>query len=424
MFGHIRYQVAGLAVLALLIGACQGSTTTVGGTPAASGSASSAPIAVSLGDISIGALYPLSGANAEASKPSRDAVDLAVEILNGQHPEIDIKPLTVGKIKLIAADTQSNPQVCASEVDRMQAAGAVGLVGSYGSSEGLSCSARAEQVQIPLIASSNSSPALITRGLKWFFHLGPTDETFTQTYFEWLKTIKSAHPVSRITNVYVNTQFGTDAAAAIRKYADQNSITVVDNIAYDPAAADLTSQVQKLRQGNPDAVFYVSTGADAVVFMRTLQQLNYTPPAILSYGAFNLPSVLTALGSLADNVVARAAWSLNLNDTNPLSKQVSDAFTKKTGGQMAENSARDFEGMITMGQAIEKAKSKSPQAIRDALASYSTNKTILPGGGITFGPDGQNQMVRATIEQRIGGKFVQLYPTAAAQVVWPMPPLR
>src|SRR5713101_8475232 len=94
----IRERIAVLVLAVLVTSVCGGGqaqpSPTIGSTAAPTATA------VNLGEFVVGALFPLSGANAEASKVSRDAVQLAADALNGAYPAIPITPLKIGKIKI------------------------------------------------------------------------------------------------------------------------------------------------------------------------------------------------------------------------------------------------------------------------------------------------------------------------------------
>jgi branched-chain amino acid transport system substrate-binding protein len=81
--------------------------------------------------------------------------------------------------------------------------------------------------------------------------------------------------------------------------------------------------------------------------------------------------------------------------------------------------------MITLGQAIESAKSTDPEKIRSALKATNITKTIMPWKGIKFDSSGQNSLASGVIEQMTGGQYHVLYPSevATAKVMWPIPPL-
>ncbi len=387
----------------------------------------SQPSGSNLGEIKIGVLEPLSGPNASQGKDVLNGVELARDVLNGKYPEVNIPKLTVGKITLVSSDTQSNPQIAASEVDRLvRTEKVVAIVGTYQSATTLTASERAERLGIPTVCGSSSSTALTERGLKWFFRVGPSDKTFAETYFDWLKSIQAQHPVKRAVILHTNDQFGNDGAKIITEVAGKNGTTIVDDISFQGNATDFTSQVQKVRSANPDAVFTLAFTNDAILFVKTAAQLGYTPPAILAFGAGWIdPKFITALGPMANYSITRASWASQFGDKNPTAKAVAALYEKNYNQPMTENSAREFTAMITTGEAIQQAGSTDPEKIRTALRNYKQTKTIMPWKGIKFDANGQNEQSAGVIEQMVNGRYELLWPAEAAttKLTWPAPPL-
>ena len=404
-----------LAAVATVAMACGGSDN--GGSQSSS----------NLGEIKLGVLQPLTGPNASQGQDVLHGTQLAADILNGKYPEVGIPKLTIGKITIDASDTQSNPQIAASEVDRLVRTDKVAaIIGTYQSATTLTASERAERVGVPMICGSSSSTALAERGFKWFFRVGPSDRTFAETYFAWLKSIQAQHPVKKAVIFHTNDQFGNDGAKVIAEVASKNGTQIVDDISFQGNATDLTSQVQKIRSDAPDAVFTLAFTNDSILFTKTLAQLGYTPPAILAFGAGWIdPTFITALGPAANFAITRASWASQGGEKNPTAKRVAELFQKNFSQPMTENSAREFTATITAGEAIQQAGSTDPEKIRTALRNYKQTKTIMPWKGIKFDANGQNEQAEGVVEQMVNGKYELLWPadSATTHLTWPMPAL-
>src|SRR5262245_64591876 len=74
--------------------------------------------AVAQQTVKVGAIYPVSGNAASAGNYSKAAIELAVELVNNDHPELKDLPLAAGsglpglggaKIEVIFADNQGTP---------------------------------------------------------------------------------------------------------------------------------------------------------------------------------------------------------------------------------------------------------------------------------------------------------------------------
>ncbi|GAA3751431.1 ABC transporter substrate-binding protein [Plantactinospora mayteni] len=386
-------------------------------------------------EVKLAGLWPLSGPNATQGTDVLHGAELAVEIVNNDHPGLDL-PLGPGKglpglggapVKLITGDTQGKPEVGAGEVDRLVTGEKVAaVIGSYQSGVTLTASQRAERLGVPFVNEASSSVALTERGLKWFFRTGPTDETFARSMFDYLKARQAAGDQIRSVGVFhSNDQFGNDGAGVTEKVAAEAGLPVSVNVGFDPTAADLGSQVAQVRSKSPDVLFVLAYTDAAIKLMKTLDQLDYYPPALLAYGTgFADPAFATGLGALADGASTRAAWSGEIAEKRPAAKTVAELFQQRYGAPMTENSARAFTAVLALAQAIDTAKSVEPAKIRDALRGLDIpgDKTIMPWTGIRFDDKGQNTGAAGVVEQMIEGKYRVVFPAelSSVQPIWPM----
>ncbi|MBB5789330.1 ABC transporter substrate-binding protein [Jiangella mangrovi] len=386
-------------------------------------------------DVRIAGLWPLSGANATQGTDVLHGAELAVEIINGEYPDLEL-PLAAeaglpgldgAQLELITGDTQGDPEVGASEVDRLVTSeGVVSILGSYQSGVTLTASQRAERLGIPFVNGASSSVALTDRGFEWFFRTGPNDETFARTMFEYLQSMRDAgQEVETISVFHSNDQFGNDGAAVTAEVAEELGFEVVGDVPFDPAAADLTSQVTQVRSQDPDVMFVLAYTDGAIKLMQTLDQLDYYPAALLAYGSgFADPAFVTGLGDLANGASSRAAWSAEIAQQRPAAATVAEMFEAEYDAPMTENSARSFTAVLALAQAIDAAGSTEPGAIRDALRELDVpaEETIMPWTGISFDDTGQNTGARGVVEQLVDGEYRVIFPEEFATVepTWPM----
>ncbi len=413
----MRRLVAYLATALLATAACTGGSSTAG-------PSSTTVSANTLGTIRIGAIYPLSGSVASAGVNAFHGTELAVDVLNGKYPQIDMPPLTVGKIELKSVDSQGDPQNGAADVDRLvDTEKAVAVIGAYQSAVTLTASERAERLGIPFVNGASGAANLSDRGLKWWFRTGPTALDSAQTYFAWLKSIQSQHAVKTVSVIHQNDAAGNDFAKATKDEAAKNGVTVADDISFQSNATDLTSQVQRLRSANPDAIFSQMFINDTSLFLKTMAQLGYTPPALLATGGgWDDPTFMQVVGPLGRENIRVVTWGIQVTEKNPTAKAVDEQFFKNYGVHLNGDSARTFTAMITLGQAIEAAKSTEPDKIRQALQSTNVTKTIMPWAGIKFDSRGQNTLAAYLVLQLIKEDWQILYPKElqTTQPVWPM----
>jgi branched-chain amino acid transport system substrate-binding protein len=393
--------------------------------------------AVAQEEVRIGVIYPLTGAAASTGIELKNAAQLAADLINGTDKSLGLALAGAGglpnlkgaKIKLVFADHQGNPQVGATEAERLITQEKVAaLAGCYFSSVTATASQTAERYGVPFLNGESSSPALTQRGFKWFFRTTPHDELFVQNAFEFLKDLekRKGHKVKRIAIFAENTEFGTGAARLQEKFAKENGYEIVEKVLYPPKSTQLTSEVQKLKASRPDAVMQSSYLGDAILSVKTYKDLGFLPTALLANDAgFNDSEFLKTVGKDGNGVISREVWALDLEKQKPVIGKANALLQARHGVNFNGNSARAFTGIFALADAINRAGSTKPEAIQKALRETNIpgDQLIMPWGGVQYDATGQNKLGAGIIVQVQDGKYVTVWPFALASkdVTWPLP---
>ena len=389
-------------------------------------------------EIKIGVIYPLTGPGASVGAELRSALELAADIINNGAPGIPDLPFSAGKglpnmkgakIKLIFADHQANPQTGATEAERLiTQEKVVALVGAYNSAVTATASQIAERAGIPFLNPESSSASLTARNFKWFFRTTPHDDLFVHNAFEFLKEleVKKGIKPGVIASLNENGLWGTETTKLQSKLAAEFKQNLTKQIVYPAKTTQLTSEVQTLKAANPNLVLQSSYTADAILSMKTYKELGFSPDMILANNAgFTDTDFIKTLGKDAEYVITREVWALDLATRNPLIKQVNDLFNSRYKINFTGNSSRTFTGLMVMADAINRAGSTEPEAIRKSLVTTDIpgNKLIMPWKGVKFDAMGQNTLGQGILVQIIDGKYNTIWPfsMAAKEVTWPMP---
>ena len=104
---------------------------------------------------------------------------------------------------------------------------------------------------------------------------------------------------------------------------------------------------------------------------------------------------------------------------------MNDLYFQKYKVNFNGNSARSFTGLFTLAEAINRAKSVEPEAIRKALSETNIpgSQLIMPWTGVKFDGTGQNTLGSGIIVQVQDGIYVTVWPfdLASKDIIWPMP---
>jgi branched-chain amino acid transport system substrate-binding protein len=401
---------------------------------AAAFSALSTRVSAQQKEVVVGAVYPLSGASAQIGIDAKQAFETALDIVNNTH-DLDL-PLakTAGlpglggaKLRISYADHQGDPQTGRAESERLiTQENIAALIGCYHSAVSATASQTAERYAVPFMCADSSSPSLQRRGLKFFFRASPHDEMFSQAMFDLLDTLrKKGQKIESLALFHEDTIFGTDSANVQVKLAKERGYKVLSDIKYRANSPSLTAEVQQLKAANADVLMPSSYTTDAILLMRTMNELGYKPKAIVAQAAgFSEQAFYTGVGNLAEGVITRGSFSLDLATKRPSVGSVNDMFKKRSGKDLNDNTSRQFMAMLVLADGINRAASTEGEKIRDALAATDIpgDKTVMPWKDVKFDSQGQNQDCDPVLLQWVHGKFVTIYPpqAAVAEALWPM----
>jgi branched-chain amino acid transport system substrate-binding protein len=383
--------------------------------------------------VTIGAIYPLTGVNAAAGMAAKAAIEVGDDIVNTPHKGLDVLPLGAGtglpnldgaKVAVAFADDQSNPSVAVAQVLRLASVEHIAaLIGAAEDATTLAATAEAERRGVPFLVPDATEPKITGRGLAWVFRTTPLDRDFADAYSQLLAALRvGGTAVGRVALVHETTARGASAAVALRDAAAAAGCTIVADIGYAPNGMDISAQVAMLRNANPDVAIFVGDAADSGLFVKTMSAVGYKPPLLIGddYG-FSDPAFVTANGNLAQGAISRSAW--RLGDADSPTAIVNELYKARTGHDLDDFSARVLQGFLVLADAINRAGSVEPAAVRAALqqTDLKPDQLIVGYDGVKFDAAGQNTLGATYLTQLQGKKYVTIWPAATADAKLALP---
>ncbi len=368
--------------------------------------------------LKVGVLLPRSGVQAGIGQDCQRGVDIAPGIL---------KELGLPVLEIMNGDTETKVEIARSRAEKLISDGAQVLVGAFDSGQSTAIAQVAEQKGIPYIVNIAAAPQITEQGYKFVFRNFPTAGMILGDAFANQKELFEATGASPKTAVFmhINDTFGTAMKGGIGAVMPKFNLpyTLVDTIAYDPAARDLSVEVAKAKATGADALLMVSRLNDAILLTRELVKQRWSPMAILSMGpGWYEDQYLKTLGKLSDGPLSFVPW---YDPNKPLSKKLEDALAKAHPGvNLNTNHVYTFEALLVAADAYKRAGSSDPKALADAIRTVNITNNVSPGPGIQFNEKGQNDKLKGSAIQNRGGKLVTVAPKTAAnaKVEWPLKP--
>ena len=179
----------------------------------------------------------------------------------------------------------------------------------------------------------------------------------------------------------------------------------------------------QLKQKNPDVLIFVSYTSDAILYMRTMKELDYLPPMIIGDDTgFSDPSFIPSVGGISQGAMNRSAW--DIGKPGSVTYRINEMYKAKTGRDLDDTSGRDMQGFFVLADAIDRAGSTEPAKIQEALRATNLAPSQLMMGyrGVKFDATGQNIEAATYLIQLQGSQYVAVWPAEAAlaPLQWPM----
>lgn len=368
--------------------------------------------------LKVGVLLPRSGVLAGLGQECQRGVDVASGLL---------KDMGLPNLQLMNADTESDIQIARAQAEKLINEGAHLLVGAYGSGTSSAIAQVAEQRGIPLVINVAAAPQITEQGYKFVFRNFPTAVTILPDCFALQNEVfvDAGRAPKTVALLYTNDTFGNAMLTGIGSVVQKIPMPykIVETIAYDPKARDLSIEVAKAKGTGAEALLVVGWLNDAILLTRELVKQRWEGMGVLSLGGgWYEDQYMKALGKLSDGPISFGPW----HDPNKkLAKAMLAAFAKAfPESNLSTNPVYTFEALLVAADAYKRAGSTDPKALAEAIRKTYIKDNVSQGPGIQFNEKGQNDKLRCAAVQNRGGKHITVAPTGATdgKVDWPAPP--
>ncbi len=165
----------------------------------------------------------------------------------------------------------------------------------------------------------------------------------------------------------------------------------------------------------PDALVVTGYYNDGLLAARNAEEVGLDVKVVygIAQGTYDQPQFVVDAGDLAECFFdSNYHWDAS----NPAAQEVRDKFESIYGEEMRTSAVLAYQAMYIIADAIERAGSADPAAIRDALAETNYADHILPySGAISFDDTGETEVASPVVMQVQDGAVVQVWPTDLAE---------
>jgi branched-chain amino acid transport system substrate-binding protein len=357
-----------LVVLAAIVSACGGG----------SGSSDEGPIV-------FGMETSLSGQDAAFGTANRDGAQLAIKQANEEGV------LDGRKVELQAEDDEARPEKAASICKKFSTEAAVVFTAfSYTS---IPCTGVLEgkRPQITILATSH---VLTEEGNKWLFRIAVPDTTLAADVLDYV----AEQGWKRIALTHVNDDFGNGAAESIKAAAEERSLEIVAEETYVGGDREFSAQLGKVKDSKPDVHLNWGNYAESAALVKQRGNFGLGDVPYIESDAVATPEYSKLGGEAVKGALYATHWSPTYE--SPTNAKFMKDFEAEFGHAPDLYATEAYTGALVAIEAIKKAGSTDPQAVRDALAE---TKLDTPMGEISFDEKGDPTYGTFLVELLGGG---------------------
>jgi branched-chain amino acid transport system substrate-binding protein len=377
--------------------------------------------------VKIGVLHPVTGPLAEAGQACRLAAQIAADDVNAAG---GIKSMNGARLDLVLGDTHTRQETAKAEAERLAGAGVAMLVGCFNSGDSAAVVPFAQRRRLPFlidVSAADLVTASVARAVKdgrekaqYVYRNFPTSTLFGQRAVQYFDEIfKQAGLASpRVVLMHGNDLFGHSQArgflAAHR--AARPSWAVVEVITWPEPPVDLAAEVARAKAARPDVIAPITRPLSARLLLPEVARQRVELLGIMgpgSPGLYEAGQVAVLKGQL-EHVMTSVPWP---NFKKPQAKRLADEFVRRSGGTALDtNSGYSYEAILVVADVLERARSREPEAVIDALRTTRFNDTLMVSAGpVVFNEIGDNPNAAPAMVQILGQHPWVVWPRALAE---------
>jgi len=340
--------------------------------------------------VKVGAIYQETGTGSDWGARAIKGVNLAAEKINADGG-IDGRKLAV-----IYEDSKSTPKDAVTAISKLIDVDGVKAVLSQQSSVVMALSPIANENKIILVDTGATTPSY-TSADDFTFRV-----SYTATYFaKEISSMLNKKEIKTLGMLYVNNDYGQGMLKTYREYFNGD---IIISETFADSAADFRTQLQKIKEKNPDAVVFASNPTQAGIILKQREELGLTQQFYTDANAMEYQSALDSAGGAAEGVIY-ASQFYDVNRTDDSFRDFNSRFMQKYNESSNPLSAQAYDGLMVLAAAMRKCENPADsECIKDGLYNISIKGII---GSITFDRYG-DVIYRPTIIKTVkNNTFVQ-----------------
>jgi branched-chain amino acid transport system substrate-binding protein len=319
-------------------------------------------------------------------------------------------------LELVTRDDESDPTKVVQNMESLNSdEHVVAYLGGFGSDLHAAAASIAEKNQIPYLGVAFALYKIHQQGYKYLFSPFPKSPALAKATFDIFDTLDPKP--AKVAIFAEKTDWGAELGTAWRQEAQTRGYELVADETYAPGASDFSDLILKAKDGGAQAVLALPNPPDALTLVKQMKELDFNPGITMIIRGADAVSWSENMGKDGDYILLAAGGNPEANFPGAL--DMVKRHEQKFGKTAAGTTAPAYSTVQILVDAIQRANSLDPQAIRDAIAA--TDMTTV-AGPITFNPDGTGNVI-TVVSQYQDGKQKLVWPKdiAVVPVTYPAP---
>jgi branched-chain amino acid transport system substrate-binding protein len=313
--------------------------------------------------IRIGAIFSVTGPASFLGEPERNTAKMLEEDFN------KAGGLLGRKVEVTVYDDESDATKAVTAVDRLiKRDRVVAVIGPSTSGSTLAIVPKVEEAKLPLISCA-AAKKIVEPVKRWVFKTPQSDALAVRKIYQHAKKAG----LGKIAVLTASDAFGAAGREELKDVAAQVGMTIVADEVFGPKDTDMTAQLTRIKGTAAQAIVVWGTNPGPAVIARNRVQLKIGLPLYMSHGVAS-PKFIELAGPENAEGILLPAGRLIAEGQVPAGhpqKAILSNYIKEYESRFKQPTSTfggyAWDAIMLVAQAVKRAQSAEPAAIRDAL---------------------------------------------------------
>lgn len=360
--------------------------------------------------IKVGIFLPETGKLAQVGEMEKNAFQMAADRINGSGG------IRGQKLALVIENSAGPYERGASAMKRLISAhGVVAVTGGCASTTTYHAAAVAQELKTPFLISTASADKLTTQGWSYIFRLTPPASEYMTPLKSFFKQIGGVRTAAVVFETGPFGRFGRQRFENFRRSA---GLKLVRQDRFEEGAHDFREILTKVQASQPDLVYMIASETAAPAFLlRSARAIELTPRLFFGHGqGFIHPNFPQYAGGAAEGVFSSTLWIPSVPYAG--AEEFAARYEERYGAVPDYHGAQAYAALSVMADALKRAESMTPSAVRDALARTQMKTVFGPVQFADYGDKTRQNHRPMLVVEWIKGRLETIWPGGSASATY------